>query len=155
MAFAQSFLVWIKIPFVYLFLLRFPILCLLLLGGFRWIALRFKPDLLADLFDVDGPGMVWVTLTAPLCSWSIFLTGWIIYSHVSATLLDRALDEPGPATPLGLRSGRRVWDWSAHRGVFADSPGQNPSRRSQGLWLGSRVRLGHRGRNACRDARAQ
>ena len=74
-------LVSIKVPVVYVFLLRFPILCMLFLVGFRWIALRYKPDLLANLFDVNGPGTFVVTLTALLCAWSIFLTGWTIYSH--------------------------------------------------------------------------
>src|SRR6201993_4617896 len=75
-------LVWIKIPVVYVFLLRFPILCMLLLVGFRWIALRLKPDLLANIFDVnDKKGMFWATLFAVLCAWAIFLTGWTIYSH--------------------------------------------------------------------------
>jgi hypothetical protein len=36
----HAFLVRIEMPLVYLFLLRFPILCALFLVGFRWVALQ-------------------------------------------------------------------------------------------------------------------
>lgn len=128
-------LVWIKIPIVYVFLLRFPILCMLVLVGFRWIALNLKPDLLANLYDVDGPGTFLVTLTALLCSWSIFLTGWIIYSHGPERFWIGRWPSLG-APPLWGFAVAAILGLVCVSGIFSYSPKQNPSRTAKGLWFG-------------------
>lgn len=129
-------LVWIKIPVIYVFLLRFPILCMLVLVGFRWIALTVKPDLLANLYDVDGPGTFLVTLTALLCSWSIFLTGWTIYSHGPERFWIGRWSVLGPP-PLWGFAVAAILGLVCVSGIFSYSPTQNPSRTATGLWLGA------------------
>ena len=128
-------LVSIKVPVVYVFLLRFPILCMLFLVGFRWIALRYKPDLLANLFDVSGPGTFLVTLTALLCAWSIFLTGWTIYSHGPERFWIGKWPSLGPPSLWGFGVAA-ILGLICVSGVFSYAPAQNPSRGRQGLWLG-------------------
>ena len=125
----------IKVPVVYVFLLRFPILCMLFLVGFRWIALKLKPDLLANLFDVNGPGTFLVTLTALLCAWSIFLTGWTIYSHGPERFWIGRWSSLGPP-PLWGFGVAGILGLICVSGVFSYSPAQNPSRGTKGLWLG-------------------
>jgi hypothetical protein len=132
----HSLLVWIKVPVVYVFLLRFPILCMLFLVGFRWIALKLKPDLLANLFDVNGPGTFLVTLTALLCAWSIFLTGWTIYSHGPERFWIGKWPSLGPP-PLWGFGAAAILGLICVSGVFSYSPAQNPSRGTKGLWLGA------------------
>jgi hypothetical protein len=129
-------LVGIKIPVVYVFLLRFPILCMLLLVGFRWIALRLKPDLLANLYDVDGPGTFLVTLTAILCSWSIFLTGWTIYSHGPERFWIGRWSSLGPP-PAWAFAAVAILGLICVSGIFSYSPKQNPSRKATALWIGA------------------
>jgi len=129
-------LVGIKIPVVYVFLLRFPILCMLLLVGFRWIALRLKPDLLANLYDVDGRGTFLVTLTAILCSWSIFLTGWTIYSHGPERFWVGRWSSLGPP-PIWAFAVVAILGLICVSGIFSYSPEQNPSRKGPGLWTGA------------------
>jgi hypothetical protein len=131
----HSILAWAETPVTYIFLLRFPILCLLLLVGFRWIALRIKPDLLANLYDVDGPGMVLVTLAALLCSWAVFLTGWIIYSHGPRRFVMGSWESLGPP-PLWGYAMASILGLICVSGVFAYSPQQNPSRPVRNLWFG-------------------
>jgi hypothetical protein len=131
----HALLVRVEIPVVYAFLLRFPILCMLFLVGFRWIALRLKPDLLANLFDVDGPGTFWVTLAALLCAWAIFVTGWNIYSHGPGRFWMGDWPPLGPP-PLWGYAAAAVLGLICVSGVFSYSPGQNPSRSPRGLWLG-------------------
>jgi hypothetical protein len=129
------FLEWIKVPIVYIFLLRFPILCLLFIAAFRWIALRLKPDLLANIFDVDGPGMLPATLMALLSSWAIFLTGWIIYAYGPLRFHVGTWEAPGAPPVWGYALGA-IPGLICLSGAFAYSPKQNPSRRPLGLWLG-------------------
>jgi hypothetical protein len=132
----HAFLARYEVPIVYVFLLRFPILCMLFLVGFRWIALRFKPDLLANLFDVNRwTEMFWVTLSALLCAWAIFLTGWNIYSHGPLRFSVGGWQRLGPppfwgyglAALLGL---------VCVSGVFAYAPRQNPTSKPLNRVLG-------------------
>ncbi len=65
---------WDALP--YLYLLRVPIITLLVLLTFPFIALWAAPTLLRGIFDVSAPGMVFVALGAILASWTVMVTAW-------------------------------------------------------------------------------
>src|SRR6266849_3367298 len=66
--------VWDALP--YLYLLRVQLLTFLALLSFPFIALWLAPNLLLGVFDVTPLGMLFVTLSATLASWTVMVTIW-------------------------------------------------------------------------------
>jgi len=67
------------LPYVYL--LRVPLISLLLLITFPFVAIWFAPSLLRGIFDVTQYGIGFVTLTATLTSWTLMVTAWQIFLY--------------------------------------------------------------------------
>jgi len=62
-------------------LLRFPLIFGLLLVLLPLICLGKAKSLLANLFDVDAIGMVFVTLTSLTAAWSVATTSWLAVAY--------------------------------------------------------------------------
>src|ERR1700686_1659736 len=70
---------WDALP--YLYLLRVQLITFLALLSFPFIALWFAPNLLLGVFDITPSGMVFVTLSANLASWTVMVTAWQVFLY--------------------------------------------------------------------------
>ena len=70
---------WDALP--YLYLLRVQLITFLALLSFPFVALWFAPNLLRGVFDVTPFGMVFVTLSAALASWTVMVTAWQVFLY--------------------------------------------------------------------------